>query len=642
MSQPLAVIGMACRLPGGIDTVSQFWELLKSGGEVVGDLPRDRWDLHGWHHPDPTRPGKSYALKGGFRGNLDLFDADFFGISPREASRMDPQQRLLLEMTWEALEDAGLVPEALAGTNAAVIFGISSLDYQNLQLLDPESVNAYSNLGCAASIAANRVSYFFDFRGPSFILDTACSSSLVALHNACQAIWSGRSQLAVAGGANVLLSPFPWVGFSKAQMLSPHGRCRVFDAAADGYVRSEGGGVVIVKPLDRARADGDPIRAVILASGVNTDGRTKGLFLPSARAQEELLREVYARAGVAPSQVSFVEAHGTGTLAGDPIECEALGAALGARRSKPLPIGSVKTNLGHLEAAAGIAGVMKVILALEHREIPPSLHFETPNPRIRFAETNLQVVTRHTPLARQPEPLAMGVNSFGFGGANAHVVLQEYRGSVKKMREPDVAPPLLPLFLSARSPEALRATAGNHALYLSEPARPPLYDICYTAATRRGHHPYRLAAFGRSVEELRGQLTAFAEGQEPVGVANEKVLPGSDRPVFVFSGNGSQWPGMGRELMRESRVFRETVERADREFVPLAGWSLGAALLDVDGDDRMDRTEVAQPLLFAVQAGLVELLAACGLSPRAVVGHSVGEVAAAWAAGIYSLEKRSG
>jgi phthiocerol/phenolphthiocerol synthesis type-I polyketide synthase C len=631
---------MACRLPGGIDTPSHYWELLRNGTEVVGDLPRDRWDIRAWHHPDPASPGKSYATKGGFRENLDLFDADFFGISPREASRMDPQQRLLLEMTWEALEDAGQVPESLAGASAAVIFGISSLDYQNLQLLDPESVDAYSNVGCAASIAANRVSYFFDFRGPSFILDTACSSSLVALNAACEAIWGGRSALAVAGGANVLLSPFPWVGFSKARMLSPQGRCRVFDQAADGYVRSEGGGVVVLKPLDRARADGDPIRAVILASATNTDGRTQGLFMPSARAQEALLQDVYASAGVAPERVSYVEAHGTGTAVGDPIECEGLGAVLGAGRREPLLIGSVKTNLGHLEAASGIAGAIKTILSLQHREIPASLHFETPNPRIPFGALNLEVVTRHTSLAERPGTLVMGVNSFGFGGANAHIVFEEYRTPAESggERTPG-ASEALPLFLSARSPEALRATAANHARYLAEPERPSLYDICRTAAIRRAHHTHRLAVFGRSAEELAEQLTAFAEGAEAAGVVSETTLPGRVDPVFVFSGNGSQWPGMGRELMRESPVFRATVERADREFRPLAGWSLSAALLGADGDDGMARTEVAQPLLFAVQAGLTELLAAAGVKPRAVVGHSVGEVAAAWASGIYSLDQ---
>ena len=294
MRSPLAVIGMACRLPGGTDTPAQFWELLKNGKDVIGDLPDDRWDVHAWHHPDPARPGKSYASKGGFRENLDLFDADFFGISPREAGRMDPQQRMLLEMAWEALEDAGQVPETLAGTDGAVIFGLSSLDYQILQLLDPESIDAYSNLGCAASIAANRVSHFFDFRGPSYILDTACSSSLVALDSACEAIWSGRSHIAITGAVNLLLSPFQWVGFSKAQMLSRQGCCRVFDAAADGYVRSEGGGVLVLKPLDSAQADGDPVRAVILASATNSDGRTQGLFVPSAKAQEALLREAVA------------------------------------------------------------------------------------------------------------------------------------------------------------------------------------------------------------------------------------------------------------------------------------------------------------------------------------------------------------
>ena len=628
MNQPLAVIGMACRFPGGINSPEDFWRALVEERDMTGEIPADRWEKRAWFHSDPARPGKSYATRGGFRGGLDLFDAAFFGISPREASRMDPQQRLLLEMAWEALEDAGQPPAALAGTDTAVIVGLSSVDYQNVQLLDPESVNAYCNSGCSASIAANRISYFFDLRGPSFVLDTACSSSLVALHQACEAIWNGRSGLALAGGVNVLLSPYPWVGFSKAAMLSRAGLCRTFDADADGYVRSEGGAVVLIKPLERALADGDPIRAIITASATASAGRTHGLFLPNAASQETLLKEVYGRAGIDPARVAYVEAHGTGTAAGDPVECEALATVLCAGRTAPLRIGSVKTNVGHLEAASGMAGLLKVILALEHREIPANLHFRTPNPHIPFAEWKLDVVASRTCLTDAPEPLVMGVNSFGFGGANAHVVLQEHRAPSELPAAATTSP--LPLFLSAATPEALRASVERHAGFLTDSSAPGLYDVCYTAAVRRAHHGCRLAVWGRTAEEIAQQLTNSAAG--------EKILAGEVRPAFVFSGNGSQWPGMGREMMRDSAVFRSAVERFNDSFAKVAGWSLYDALLAAD-EATLRRTEIAQPLLLAVQVGLVETLASLGLRPRAVTGHSVGEVAAAWAAGVYSLEQ---
>jgi acyl transferase domain-containing protein/NADPH:quinone reductase-like Zn-dependent oxidoreductase/acyl carrier protein/short-subunit dehydrogenase len=716
--EPLAVIGLACRFPGPVESPSQFWDLLAAGREAIGPLPRDRWDLGAWTHPDPARAGRSYAQRGGFLAGIDRFDAAFFGISPREACRMDPQQRLLLELTWEALEDAGQSATALAGSDTAVYVGMSAADYQHLQFLVPETADAYSNPGSANSIAANRLSYIFDFHGPSMAVDTACSSSLVALHLACDTVWSGRSPLAIAAGVNILLSPFPWIGFSKASMLSPTGRCHAFDAAADGYVRSEGGGVIVVKPFAEAVRDGDPIRALILASGTNADGRTPGMLLPSATAQSHLLRHVYERARIDPRDVCYVEAHGTGTAAGDPIECEGISRALAQTpgRRERLLVGSVKTNIGHLEAASGIAGSMKVILALQQRALPPTLHIETPNPALHLDEARLDLVTELTCLHEHAGPLVMGVNSFGFGGANAHVVFQDYRAPVSdRAHDARTGTPVSasagasagiganisingnqngsdaartraalprPLLISARDEDALRAQVVAHAQRLAgsegDPAAGTLDDIRYTAAMRRAHHPHRLAAFGATATETASRLLAFVERGEAEQVSAGKVQAHGTKTAFVFSGNGSQWDGMGRELLRVAPPFRDAVARVDALFRPLAGWSLiellegtGSAaathaattstadaatpghVTSIPADaaaaahsrdaaaraDVMARTEIAQPALFALQVGLVELLAAYGITPDAVMGHSVGEVAAAYVAGILTLDQ---
>jgi acyl transferase domain-containing protein/NADPH:quinone reductase-like Zn-dependent oxidoreductase/NADP-dependent 3-hydroxy acid dehydrogenase YdfG/acyl carrier protein len=670
--EPLAVIGLACRFPGPIDNPRQFWDLLAAGRDAVGPLPRDRWDVAAWTHPDAARPGRSYAQHGGFLDGIDRFDAAFFGISPREACRMDPQQRLLLELTWEALEDAGQPAPALAGSETAVFVGMSATDYLQLQLLTPGTADAYSNPGSANSIAANRLSYIFDFHGPSMAVDTACSSSLVALHLACETVWSGRSPLAIAAGVNLLLSPFPFVGFSKASMLSATGRCHTFDAAADGYVRSEGGGVIVIKPFAQALRDGDPIRALILGSGTNTDGRTNGMLLPSATAQAQLLRQVYGRARIDPRDICYVEAHGTGTAAGDPIECEGISAALTPGRRERLLVGSVKTNIGHLEAASGVAGAMKVILALQQRTLPATVGIETPNPALHLESSGLDLVTGLTCLEGRSGPLVMGVNSFGFGGANAHVVFQDYHAPAKMASattrtEPAAAGAAdrlssLPLLISARDEDALRAQAVAYAERLADSAADPASgtfdDIRYTAALRRAHHTHRLAAFGTTATETAERLMAFVERGEAEFVSTGKVQVPHARTAFVFSGNGSQWDGMGRELLRVAPAFRDAVSRIDALFRPLAGWSL-VELLEGSGDaasraaasidaaakpgaalnDVMTRTEIAQPALFAVQVGLVELLRTYGITPQAVLGHSVGEVAAAYVAGILTMEQ---
>ena len=465
---------MACRFPGEATSPEAYWEVLKNGKDVVTEVSPDRWGTNFYQHPDKKEPGKSYTFAAGVLNQVDEFDASFFGISPREAAQMDPQQRLLLELTWEALEDGQQVPESLAGSQCAVYVGIASTDYAHRRMDDLSSLDPYSMTGNTASIASNRISYIYDLHGPSVSVDTACSSSLVALHQACNAIWNGDAPMAITGGVNMLLHPFGFVGFSKASMLSPRGRCRAFDASGDGYVRAEGSAVLFLKPLEAAEADGDPIHAVIVDTGINCDGRTNGITLPSSEGQASLLASIYSRAGVNPDDLSYIEAHGTGTAVGDPLEAAALAKVLGRPRNKPLLIGSAKTNLGHLETASGMAGLLKVILSLKNKAIPPSLHFETPNPNIDFEADKLSVVTSLTPLDDSEKPLLMGVNSFGFGGANAHVIVEEYKthDSITKQSKTakqstvkiDVrkSKTKVPLFLSAQSDNALRAMAGQY------------------------------------------------------------------------------------------------------------------------------------------------------------------------------------
>jgi phthiocerol/phenolphthiocerol synthesis type-I polyketide synthase C len=636
---PIAVIGAACRFPGAGD-LAEFWSLLQSGTDAIGPMPEERWDVAGNFHPDPTRPGKTYAREGGFITDIDKFDAGFFGISPREARRIDPQQRILLELTWDAMENAGIVPARLAGSQTGVFVGISFSDYAALQREDPDLVDAYVMSGSAVSNAANRISYIFDLHGPSFAVDTACSSSLVAVHEACVSLWRGESTVAIAGGINALLSASGFIGFSKAHMLSPTSRCHAFDASGDGYVRSEGGGVVLLKPLAQAVADGDPIWAVIAGSGVNSDGRTTGLAMPNPVAQEALLRQVYRDAGIDPASVAYIEAHGTGTSVGDPVECTALGHVFGAARpaGDPCRIGSVKTNVGHLEPASGVAGLMKVLLALRHRELPRSLHLSTPNPQIPFAELNLSVVAEKTELASGP--LVMGVNSFGFGGTNAHIVLREPdpkpAAAAKKPPAATVKPEIEPLLISASNGEALGALALRYAELLRSASAPSLAALCRAAATLRTHHAQRLAVFGAGGSEIAAKLEAFAMGESTPLTDTGQAPASGARLAFVFSGNGSQWRGMGRSLLADPFVA-EWIGRVDAALHPHLGWSVTEILQSGEPEDLYDRTEYAQPALFALQVAVLEWLRAHGVEAEAMLGHSVGEIAAAYAAGILPL-----
>ncbi|MGA2604831.1 MAG: beta-ketoacyl synthase N-terminal-like domain-containing protein [Verrucomicrobiia bacterium] len=641
-NEPIAIIGIGCRFPGANDPAA-FWQLLRDGVDAIREVPADRFDQHAFYDPNPAAPGKMNTRWGGFLGQVDQFDPNFFGISPREALRMDPQQRLLLEVTWEALQDAGQVPERLRGTQAGVFIGIATNDYGRLQWNDLNGIDAYAGTGNALSIAANRISYQFDFHGPSLAIDTACSSSLVAVHLACCSLRNGESTLALAGGVNLILSPAIAINFTKAGAMSPDGRCKAFDARANGYVRSEGAGVVVLKLLSKALADGDPIYAVIRGGAVNQDGRSNGLMAPNPLAQEAVLREAYRQAAVSPGQVQYVEAHGTGTLLGDPIEAKALGTVLAVDRlpGRPCALGSVKTNLGHLEAAAGIAGLIKVALALRYREIPPSLHFERPNPHIPFDELPLRVQTTLGPWPVGSGPALAGVSSFGFGGTNAHVVLEEAPPAIIGIPDAErkIDTHLLPL--SARSPDALQSLARAYQDFLVTPeSAASLPDVCYTASVRLSHHDHRLAVTGNSPAQLMESLEAFLRGEARPGLSSGRKPSARRRKlVFVFPGQGSQWFGMGRRLLEQEAVFRGAIERCDRAMRPYGDWSLLAELTATDAaQSRLSEIDIIQPTLFAIQVALAALWRSWGIEPQAVVGHSLGEVAAAYVAGALSFE----
>ncbi|WP_433227496.1 type I polyketide synthase [Actinomadura formosensis] len=640
--EPIAIIGMGCRFPRA-DGPDEFWRLLLDGVDAIREVPPDRWKADELYDADPAAPGKMITRWGGFLDDVDRFDREFFGISPREASAIDPQQRLLLEVAWEALEDAGQVVTALAGTDTGVFIGISSYDYALLQAPRLEGIDAYWGTGVALSVAANRISYMLDLRGPSLAVDTACSSSLVALHTACQSLWSGQSHLAIAGGVNMVLSPAFGINLTKAGVLAPDGRCKTFDASADGYVRGEGAGIVVLKPLERALADHDEIRAVIRGGAVGQDGRTNGLMAPNGRSQEDLLRAAYRHSGVAPGDVGYVEAHGTGTLLGDMMEAQALGRVTGHDRppERPCLVGSVKSNIGHLEAAAGIAGVIKTVLMFEHRQIPASLHVENPNPQIDFESLRLRVARAGEPWPRHEGPLRAGVSSFGFAGTCAHLVLEEAPprrsdGGHGRPREDGTV--LLPL--SARSPESLRQAAERFLGVLTgeDDARHDLTDLAHTASTRRSHHRHRLALISGSRDEAADQLRAFLAGEPSPGmISGDAGRRRRRRLAFVCPGQGPVWWPLGPAL-REEPAFLAALEECDRLVRAEAGWSLLDQLWADEQASRLDEPDFCQPALFAVQVALANMWRSHGIAPDAVVGHSMGEVAAAHLSGALSLE----
>lgn len=638
MNQRVAIIGVACRLPGGITSLSEYWDILKGEVDTITEIPDERWDKQVYGHPSQKSKGRSYVWSAGVLDNISQFDADFFGISPREAEQIDPQQRLLLELTWEALEFGGIKPEDIAGTECGVFIGVGSNDYALRRIDELESMNAYSMTGNTASICSNRISYIFDLKGPSFSVDTACSSSLVALHQACNSIRSGESSLAIAGGVNMLLHPMGFVGFSQASMLSPTGRCHAFDASGDGYVRSEGAAVVILKRLEDALKDGDQIYAIINATGINSDGRTNGISMPSSEAQSRLLDSIYSTLKVDYDNISYIEAHGTGTAVGDPLESSAISEALASKRRQgnQLLIGSAKTNLGHLEVASGMAGLLKAILCIQNRAIPASLHFETPNPNIPFNEWNLKVADRYISLDKQTSPILVGVNSFGFGGTNAHVLLEEYIPTDEKqnIHHEDLCPAL---YIYAKNKTSLQVLAGRYADLIIK-NEDSYYDIAYSSFKYRQRLSEALVVRGATPQEIIDKLKHFAiSGDAVLGVTQASSSSKASKLALVYSGNGSQWHGMGCTLYNESLVFKSAVDEVDKLWKTHANFSIVDELFSEECNSRLGLTEVAQPLLFAVQVGLTEILLDKGLIINATLGHSVGEVAAAWASGILSL-----
>nr|AIT55264.1 GulA [Pyxidicoccus fallax] len=617
----IAVIGMACRFPGGADTPEAFWELLAKGLDVVGPVPADRYDAEAFYDRDPRARGKAVTRWGGFLERTDTFDPYFFGISPREAIEMDPQQRMLLELAWEAFEAAGLTKDGLRDRAVGVFVGAMWNDYARLWRGGPGAIEQFTATGQDDSIISARISYVFGLRGPSLTLNTACSSSLVSVHMACQSLLAGDSELALAGGVNLIHGPDSTIAMSKFGGMAPDGKCKAFDARGNGYVRGEGAGVVLLKPLHRALEDGDVIHAVIRGSAVNNDGFSNGLTSPSPAAQAAMLRAAYASAGVSPARVHYVEAHGTGTMLGDPIEAGALGEVLGQHpeRQQPLRIGSAKTNIGHLEAAAGMAGLIKTIEAMKHRRLPPSLHFEQPNPNIHFEGLRLRVQTDLSPWPTEDDSLLAGVSSFGFGGTNAHVVLESFQPA---------RPVAIPL--SAPDAEALGARLVELRAFAEQHPEASLDDLQRAWVQRLTEEPVRQVLLARSREDLLEQLRAPSRPAAPAG-------GGAARPVLVFTGNGAQYPGMARDLMLGDATFRQAVLRCD-EALRAHGCDGVARALE-SGDFDVRRVDLVQPLLWAVQVGLVSLWRAWGVEPAAVVGHSVGEVAAAWAAGALDLDE---
>jgi myxalamid-type polyketide synthase MxaD len=645
--EPVAVVGMGCRFPGGANNPELFWELLVNGRDAITPVPADRWPVDDYYDPNPAMAGKINSRYGAFLDQVDQFDAAFFGISPREAVRMDPQQRLFLEVAWEALEDAGQSQTMLAGSNTGVFAGVYQGDYSWFQFDDVDRIDAYVASGMSHAIVANRLSYLFDLKGPSLAVDTACSSSLVAFHLACQSLRHQECDMALAGGVNLILSPLFMLPVAKWGMLAPDGRCKTFDARADGMVRGEGCGVVVLKRLADARRDGDRILAICRGTAANQDGRTNALTAPNGLSQKEVIQRALKEAGLSGREIGYVEAHGTGTALGDPIEMEALVETVGQGRSpeQVCHVGSVKTNIGHLEAAAGIAGLIKVVLALQYKTIPSHLHFQELSPHINLVGVPVVIPTETQAWsAPDSQPRRAGISSFGFGGANAHAVLEEAEEIKDDADFTD--------FSSAKSAQSL---TGNLLLFSAPQAgalpelaaayrkrladnQVALADICHAAARRRTHFNHRVAVACRSQEEARAVLDAYLAGADhPLLFRGRRLAGQVERLAFVYSGQGAQWAGMGQQLYAQDAVFRQKMDECDAALRPYLGRSL-VTILSLDEDvGLLDQTAYAQPAIFALQVALTALWQSWGIQPAAVTGHSLGEITAAYTAGVLTL-----
>lgn len=634
--EPVAVIGMGCRYPGGAKSPEEYWELLKRGGDAVTEIPEERWDKELYYDPDPEVKGRMFTKSGGFlKDGVYDFDPHFFSISPKEALSMDPQHRLLMEVCWEAVENAGIDAADLRESSTGVFAGISCDDYEGAHRHsgDFSKIDAYSITGSTFSIAAGRISYFMGLQGPAFIVDTACSSTLVALHCACQSLRSGESDLAIAGGVNLILTPEVYICFTKLNALSPDGRCRTFDASANGYCRGEGCGVLVVKRLRDALRDNDRILALIRGSAINQDGRSTGMTAPNGLAQQKVIRMAMKNAGITSSDVDYIEAHGTGTPLGDPVELEAIGAALRDRRNdlRKVYLGSVKTNIGHLESAAGSAGLIKIILALQNEEIPPNLHFRTPTPHVNWNEIPVDIVTKRTPWPRSSRPRIAGISAFGFSGTNVHIILEEAPARTACKSATERPCHILPL--SARDEKALMEQIDRYGEFLKEsPAVSPA-DICHTSGTGRFHFDCRSFVTGDTQQDLRLGLSSLRENKLILrqGETNRSI-------AFLFSGQGSQYTGMGKALFQTSPVFREALDRCDLILRSLLGRSI-IEIINEDSDaGPLHETQYTQPAIFSIEYALFRLWKSWGIEPSCVLGHSIGEYAAACAAGVFSLE----
>ncbi len=639
----IAIVGMSCRLPGA-DSPQALWDLVSRGVDAVSDVPSSRWDSKRFYDEDPKQAGKMYTTRGGFIDQLEDFDAFSFGISPREILHMDPQQRLMLELAWEALEDAGIPQQSLGGSATGVFFGFGVMEYALTQLRYPELIDAYTNTGYFPCIIANRVSYFFDLRGPSLSLDTACSSSLVAVHLACESLRSGECNLAMAGGVSLMVDPLNTVAFCKLSALSPKGRCKTFDAGADGYVRGEGAGVITLKRLEDAIADGDRIYAVIRGEAVNQDGKSNGLTAPNRLSQESVLRQAYQNAQYSPADVQYIEAHGTGTFLGDPIELTALGNVMreGRDKSRPLLVGSLKTNIGHLEAAAGIAGLIKLAKCVEHKQIPPHLHFEVPNPHIPFESLQVQVASHLQAWPEHDGVAVAGISAFGFGGTNAHVVVEEFvapnvastgkAGNSPFVESSDCDPAML--LITAKDPNALSELRKRYVELLADDSvQIGFGEIANCAAYRRSYFEFRSTLVASDCKSASEALS--------IAESNTSTRRASNNPklAFLFTGQGSQYVGMGRQLYHREAIFRDVIDNCDEMLRSVVNGSLRDVIFADDSKSpKLDQTAFTQPAMFALQWALVELWKAWGVQPSLVLGHSIGELAGACAAGLMSWE----
>ncbi|WP_079066857.1 phthiocerol type I polyketide synthase PpsB [Mycobacterium tuberculosis] len=629
VAEPVAVVGIGCRFPGDVDGPESFWDFLVAGRNAISTVPADRWDAEAFYHPDPLTPGRMTTKWGGFVPDVAGFDAEFFGITPREAAAMDPQQRMLLEVAWEALEHAGIPPDSLGGTRTAVMMGVYFNEYQSMLAASPQNVDAYSGTGNAHSITVGRISYLLGLRGPAVAVDTACSSSLVAVHLACQSLRLRETDLALAGGVSITLRPETQIAISAWGLLSPQGRCAAFDAAADGFVRGEGAGVVVLKRLTDAVRDGDQVLAVGRGSAVNQDGRSNGVTAPNTAAQCDVIADALRSGDVAPDSVNYVEAHGTGTVLGDPIEFEALAATYG-HGGDACALGAVKTNIGHLEAAAGIAGFIKATLAVQRATIPPNLHFSQWNPAIDAASTRFFVPTQNSPWPTAEGPRRAAVSSFGLGGTNAHVIIEQ-GSELAPVSEGGEDTGVSTLVVTGKTAQRMAATAQVLADWMEGPgAEVAVADVAHTV----NHHRARQATFGTVVARDRAQaiagLRALAAGQHAPGVVSHQDGSPGPGTVFVYSGRGSQWAGMGRQLLADEPAFAAAVAELEPVFVEQAGFSLRDVI--ATGKELVGIEQI-QLGLIGMQLTLTELWRSYGVQPDLVIGHSMGEVAAAVVAG---------